>query len=288
MQRDALPQPVCGSVRWPATLALDATRHGPTTRLHARHHGPLRLLKTLYPEGPAIAHAVLVHPPGGLVGGDRLDLALDVQPGAHLLATTPSATRFYRSVAGDATQAVQARVAAGGRLEWLPQETLAYTGCQARNELRVTLAGDGAALCGELLVLGLPQAGRPFVAGQVLQHLEITGLWRDRGLIKAQDHALLDGPCGLAGHRVLGTLLLAQGEAFAGAWPQALLDDTRALIESSPEVTAGASLLHGRLLLLRLLAHELEPATALLRQARTLWRQQAWGLAPCEPRVWAT
>ena len=108
--------------------------------LHAQYEGPLRLLKTLYPEGVGTAHAVIVHPPGGIAGGDRLALDIDVQPGAHLLATTPAATRFYRCKPGlQAEQQVSARVAASARLEWLPQETLAYRGCRARNTLRVDL-----------------------------------------------------------------------------------------------------------------------------------------------------
>lgn len=126
--------------RWPARLTLHAAHDAGRTTVHARHSGPLRLLKTLYPEGDAIAHAVLVHPPGGLVGGDRLDIEIDVAAGAHLLVTTPAATRFYRSIAGEAVQAVTAQVAPGARLEWLPQETIAYSGCEARNEVRLKLA----------------------------------------------------------------------------------------------------------------------------------------------------
>jgi len=160
---------------------------------------------------------VLVHPPGGLVGGDRLDIELDVQPGAHLLVTTPAATRFYRSAAGEAAQLVRARVGAGARLEWLPQETLAYPGCQARNEVRLGLAPGASLFATEVLGLGLPAAGQPFDAGRLLQHLEVAGQWLDRGRLDAADKALLDGPCGLAGHRVLGTLVYAQTEALPTA-----------------------------------------------------------------------
>ncbi len=270
-------------VRWPARLVLTADADGERTRVHSVHEGPLRLLKTLYPEGERVAHAVIVHPPGGLVGGDRLDIELDVQSGAHLLATTPAATRFYRSNQGEAAQIVRAKVAAGARLEWLPQETLAYRACQARNELQVELQGQ--VLMSELLALGLAESELPFDSGRLLQHLEIKGLWLDRGLIDAQDRALLEGPCGLAGHRVLGSLVMAQVERLEDT--EALLEATRALIDASG-LRAGASLLHGRLLLLRLLADDLEPATGLLHSVRALWRERAWGLAACEPRVWAT
>ena len=122
------------------------------------------------PEGEAIAHAVLVHPPGGLVGGDRLDIDIDVSPAPALLVTTPPPRAFYRSVAGEDVQAVSAQVAAGSRLEWLPQETLAYSGCDG-------LAGGVCAwrpaqlLAGEILALGLPAAEQAFAAGRLLQHL---------------------------------------------------------------------------------------------------------------------
>lgn len=275
------------SVRWPARLDLSAVRQGEATRLQARHAGPLRLLKTLYPEGPGVAHAVIVHPPGGLVGGDRLDIVLDVQPGAHLLVTTPAATRFYRSAAGEAVQAVTASVGAGARLEWLPQETLAYSGCDARNELRLTLQSGASLMASEVLGLGLPAAGRPFERGRLLQHLEVTGLWRDRGWLDATDAALLDGPCGLGGHRSLGSLVWAQADAIVDA--EALLSETRALI-AGPLLTGVTHLRgpRGELLLLRCVGGEIEQIQQLLRLVRALWRARLWGLAEAQPRVWAT
>ena len=272
---------------WQARLALTAARDGAATRVHARHDGPLRLLKTLYPEGDAVAHAVLVHPPGGLVGGDRLDIDLDVQADAHLLVTTPAATRFYRSSAGAAAQHVRATVGEGARLEWLPQETLAYAGCDARNELRVRLAGNGSLLASEVLGLGLPAAGEPFTHGRLLQHLEIEGLLLDRGLIDAADAALMVGPCGLAGHRVLGTLVYAQAAALADA--ESALDDARAALADAP--LAGATHLAragGAVLLARVLGDEVEAVTLALRRVRASWRERLWRLPGGDPRIWAT
>jgi urease accessory protein len=281
-----------GTAGWRARLQLSARSDGTRTLLHGTHEGPLRLLKTLYPEGPGVAHAVLVHPPGGLVGGDRLEMDVDVGTGAHLLVTTPAATRFYRSVAGAATQALQAHVADGARLEWLPQETLAYSGCQAHNRWQLQLDGGGALLAMELLALGLAASGRPYLHGRFEQQLEIAGLWRERGVIDALDAALLDGPCGLAGHRVMGTLVLAHGREFDNAAAaEAALDAARSEVAAATQggtLRAGATLMHGRLLLLRVLAHEIEPAQRLLRRVRGLWRQGLWGLPANEPRIWAS
>ncbi|MFT7772420.1 urease accessory protein UreD [Roseateles sp.] len=273
-------------VRWPARLALAAARDGVATRVQARHDGPLRLLKTLYPEGAGIAHAVLVHPPGGLVGGDRLDITLDVQAGAHLLVTTPAATRFYRSNAGEAAQVVQGTVGEGARLEWLPQETLAYPACIGRNEVRLRLAPGGSLFASEVLGLGLPAAGEPFTRGRLLQHLEIEGQWLDRGWLDAADAALMDGPCGLAGHRVMGTLAYAQATALGNA--ESLLADARAALADE---SAGATCLaspSGAVLLVRVLGDEVETVTNVLRRVRTSWRERLWALPGSDPRIWAT
>jgi urease accessory protein len=245
------------------------------------------LLKTLYPEGAAVAHAVLVHPPGGLVGGDRLDVQLDVQAGAHLLVTTPAATRFYRSNAGEAAQVVHATVGEGARLEWLPQETLAYPACAARNEVKFDLAPGASLFATEVLGLGLPAAGQPFETGRVLQHLEIIGQWLDRGWLDAADKALLDGPCGLAGHRVLGTLVYAQAGVLADA--EALLTDSRARLDGVPlcSVTHLAGPRRA-VLLVRVVGDEVEDVTLALRRVRALWRERLWALPGGDPRIWAT
>lgn len=275
------------TVRWPARLALNAARDGDATRVHARHDGPLRLLKTLYPEGDRIAHAVLVHPPGGLVGGDRLDIDIDVAPGAHLLVTTPAATRFYRSIAGEAAQGVTARVGEGARLEWVPQETLAYPACMGRNEVRLSLAPGASLFATEVLGLGLPAAGQLFDMGRLLQHLEIEGQWLDRGWLDAADTALLDGPCGLAGHRVLGTLAYAQTSVLADA--EAMLADSREWLVDQP--LSGVTHLagpRGAVLLVRVVGDEVETVTRALRRVRALWRERLWGLASGDPRIWAT
>lgn len=275
-------------VRWPARLSLQASRDGAATRVHARHDGPLRLLKTLYPEGNGVAHAVLVHPPGGLVGGDRLDIAIDVQPGAHLLVTTPAATRFYRSIAGEAAQVVHARVGEGARLEWVPQETLAYPACVGRNEVKLSLAPGASLFATEVLGLGLPAAGQPFdTGGRLLQHLEVEGQWLDRGWLDAADKALLDGPCGLAGHRVLGTLAYAQTTPLADA--EALLADGRELLADQP--LSGATHVagpRGAVLLVRVVGDEVEAVTLALRRVRALWRERLWALPASDPRIWAT
>jgi urease accessory protein len=109
---------------WPGHLALNyhcqPDASGPRTVVYDRHSGPLRMLQSLYPESPKVCHTVLVHPPGGIVGGD--DLAIDGQlaTDTHALVSTPAATRFYRSSGDTARQTIHFHLDTGARLEWLP------------------------------------------------------------------------------------------------------------------------------------------------------------------------
>jgi hypothetical protein len=179
---------------WHARLQLDYTLEAERCVLRHQHSGPLRILQSLYPEGDSVCHNVLVHPPGGLVGGDTLDISATVGPGAHGLLTTPGATRFYRSAGERALQRTELTLADGARLEWLPLEALCYDACRAENRLTMHLAPGAGLLGWDVTALGLPGASMPFARGQFQQHLEVPGLWLERGLIDAADTRLLEQP----------------------------------------------------------------------------------------------
>lgn len=272
---------------WDVRLRLDYAREGGRTVARFRHEGPLRILQSLWPEGDAICHNVLVHPPGGLVGGDTLEVRVHVAAGAHGLVTTPGASRFYRSEGAQARQDVALRLQAGARLEWLPLEAIYYSGCEAENRLHMEL-GPGAQLLGwDIAALGLPRSGQPFVRGSVLQHLELQGQWLERGRIAASDKLLMDGPPGLAGHRCLATLFLAAGDDIPRAQREQLLDAARELIAAHPlEATAGATAPGPRVIVVRALAPLVEPALQLLKAVRRAWRPLLWDAHGAEPRGW--
>ncbi|MBK6006272.1 urease accessory protein UreD [Ramlibacter ginsenosidimutans] len=272
---------------WHARLSLHYTREGERSVARFRHDGPLRILQSLWPEGDGVCHNVLVHPPGGLVAGDTLQVEVRAGAGSHGLVTTPGASRFYRSEGAAAVQDVRIHVEGGARLEWLPLEALYYSGCQAENRLRMQL-DRGAELIGwDVAALGLPQARLPFVRGNVLQHIELQDAWLERGRIAAGDARLLDGPLGLAGHRCLASLFFASGEEIPRARREALLDAARAAIEGHPLATsAGATAPAARVVVVRVLAPLVEPALQLLRAVRRAWRPLAWQLPADEPRGW--
>jgi urease accessory protein len=272
---------------WHARLELDHHLRNGSTVLRHRHEGPLRVFQSLYPEGPAVCHNVLVHPPGGLANGDVIDITVNVGPGAHAWLGTPGATRFYRSGGEAAQQQVTLRVHDGARLEWLPLETLAYSGCVGHNRLSLSLAPSAEALVWDVLALGQPTAGKPFEAGEFTQHMEVPGLWLEQAHIRADDHRLLDAPLGLDGQRCLGTLVFASGSALTRERKERLLDAVRAVCGAHPLHTrAGATCPNDQMLVLRVLGPVVEPVMALLQQVWTALRPAAWGLAPQRPRIW--
>lgn len=274
---------------WHARLQLDYTLENARTVVRFEHNGPLRILQSLYPEGDAICHNVLVHPPGGLVGGDTLDITATVGTGAHALVTTPGATRFYRSSGALALQRTQLRLEPEARLEWLPLEALCYNACQAENHLTLNLAPGAECIGWDVTALGLPHANQPFEAGRFVQHIEMPGRWLERGVMDAADHRLLQGPLGLAGHRCIASLFFVAGTPLLRARRDAALDAARAVFEGHAlQSTAGVTSPDGHVVIARVLAPQVEPVMRLLQQVRAAWRAALWQMDAPAPRIWST
>lgn len=274
---------------WEAALAIGFTAVGGTTvLLRQAQRGPLTVQRPFAPEGPAVCHVYLLHPPGGLVGGDRLDVDVAVAGGAHALITTPAATKLYRSTGATARQEQRLSVAAGGALEWLPQESILFDGAIADLRTRIDLAEGGRFIGTDLLCFGLPARGEGFAHGRCRQRIE---LWRGGHPILI-DRACLDGDravhgarWGLAGAPVLGTLLAAP----APAAPE-VLEGLRALAEALPGDDLGAVTVlgDGAALACRYLGGSVERGGRFLRDAWRLLRPALLGRAATAPRIWAT
>ena len=274
---------------WHARLRLDYTRENARTVARFQHDGPLRILQSLYPEGDAICHNVLVHPPGGLVGGDTLDIQVSAGTGSHALLTTPGATRFYRSTGETALQQTRLQLAAGARLEWLPLETIAYSGCIAENRVLLELAPGAECLGWDVTALGLPNAGQPFVRGSLRQHIEMPGRWLERGRIAADDQLLLESPLALAGNRCMASIFFCTGQPLERGRQQHALDAAREVItQDALAGSAGATSPNSHVAVVRVVAPLVEPAMRLLRGVWAAWRQTLWHTSASLPRIWAT
>ena len=266
---------------WHAELELGYGRDGETTRpTLRRHQGPLRVQKHLYAEGPEVCQHIIVHPPGGIAGGDRLHISATLGEHAWAQLTSPGAAKWYRA-AGPAYQQLELKVGAGATLEWLPQETIIYCGAQAELSTRIDLEGDARLCYWDMVALGRPASGERFDAGHFQAQLDIRRdgqlLWHERQRISGND-GLLDSPIGLAGQPVFATLLIS-GEIDAE-----LLERCRSI----PSPVRGDLTQLPDLLVARCLASEAPHARAWLIELWRLLRPALLGRAAVPPRIWST
>ena len=273
---------------WRADLKLDYTLESQRTVARYLHQGPLRILQSLYPEGDQICHNVLVHPPGGLVGGDTLDIQVNVAEGAHALVSTPSATRFYKSGGQAALQQVTATLAPGARLEWLPLEAIAYNDCEATNRAIFNLAPTSELMAWDVTALGLPSSDMAFTKGHFQQHLEIPGVWLERGNLRGDDTRWLNSPLGLAGQKCLASLVFAAGNNIEPQRAAQALEAAREVLEAHPlRLQAGVTCAHPQVIVLRVMSPLVEPSMDLLKKVWAVWRHTLWALPSTPPRIWS-
>ena len=198
---------------WQAELALSYACRGSRTVLGQRsHRGPLVVQKSLYPEGDAVCQSVIIHPPAGLVGGDRLALEVSLGENARAQLITPGAAKWYRSAGGPARQSLRFSVATGALLEWLPQEAIVFDGAIAELDTRIALAGDAIFLGWEIVCLGRRLTGERFASGRLSQDVVVqrdgARQWTERTRLGGGSK-LLEAPVGLERKPVFGTFLAA-------------------------------------------------------------------------------
>lgn len=268
---------------WHASLALRVRDAGGRSLLSSEHRGPLRVQKALYPEGLAPCHAVLLHPPGGIAGGDALDIRVDVDRGAHALVTTPGASKWYKANGRGASQRVRLEVA--GALEWLPQEAIVFDEADVRSSIEIRLH-EGASMVGwDIVALGRHAAGERFARGRFAQAIRLSFgdavAWIERTRIMGGD-ALLESPIGLAGRHVFGCLWAA-GPTFDDAALEALRDGLGAAACAAPPTRLAPNLL-----VARALGARTEDVRRALCAAWAALRPIMFQRPAVPPRLWAT
>jgi urease accessory protein len=201
-----LAEPLAAS--WKASLSLGFRNIDRKTVLaEKRSEGPLVVQKALYPEGPERCHAIVVHPPGGIAGGDELALEVRTESEANALLTTPGAAKWYRSAGAWAKQRLQFEVQ--GSLEWLPRETIVFDGALA--DLRCDIAlKEGARYIGwDVVCLGRFTRGKVKIDTRISQGEKM--LFIEKGEIEGGGR-LMRSPAGLGGRSVLGTFIATSTE----------------------------------------------------------------------------
>jgi len=272
---------------WQAWLALGFVRDGDATRLVERsHEGPLRVQKPLYPEGKEICHAIVVHPPGGVVGGDALDIHACIGERAGAFITTPGAAKWYKSNGRVSRQGVRLGVGDAATLEWLPQETIFFDDADVQLDTDVELGKDASYLGCEVLCFGRTASGERFASGRVRQRTGIRRegrlVWFEQGELRAGD--AMASPLGMAGKTVCATLIGVGNPVPASA--------VAAIREAcSPGLrdgeTFGATQMKS-VIVARYLGDSSENAKRVMNHAWRILRPLLTGRDAVIPRIWNT
>ena len=269
------------SSAWQASLRLRFADDGGVTRLVERtHSGPLRVQKALYPEGARICHAIIVHPPGGVVGGDRLRIGVGAAAGAHAFLTSPGAAKWYRANGKLSIQEVRIEAGAGACVEWLPQETIFFNDARVRMTHNVELAADACYIGAEILCFGRSASGERFDGGSITQHTQIRRggklLWWEQGRVDGGG-AAMHSVFGLDGATVCATLI-----GIGKPVPAVLMDAMRVL-DPTLAVTQVKSVF-----VARLLCADSEQARRVIMGVWQLLRPHLLDCAAPIPRIWNT
>lgn len=267
---------------WKAELKLRfSQRPNKTVLAKRKQRGPLAIQRPFYPEGE-VCHAYVLHPPGGVVGGDQLDINIQVENQATSLLTTPGATKFYRSDICLATQHQHFTVG-DGSLEWLPQENIFFRGACSELTTHIELSSDARFIGWEVNCLGRPSIHETFDSGSVNFKTQLfrnhKPIYIDQLAIQSSDD--LQGAAGLRGKPIIATLLATPAN-------REVLQLAREICEPSlKHGTAGVTLFN-EVLVLRYLGASSAEAHHLFRQAWIAIRPQINGHQATAPRIWAT
>ena len=264
---------------WEAELHLGFSRKGTKTLLSKRsHRGPLTVQRPFYPEG-GMCHVYLLHPPGGVVAGDRLRIDVHAACNTEVLITTPAAGKFYRSAGEQACQNVNLQVDEDAVLEWVPQETIIYEGARLASKVTINLEKQARFIGWEILALGRPASSEGFEYGdvhlswQILQNKKLIFLEEMRLDAKA-----FVARWGLNKQSVCGTL-------FAIPATTKQLEKIRNLIGDTPN--QGVTLIDD-LLICRASNEKTEPVRNFFESVRAAIRADIVQRKVHTPRIWAT
>ncbi|WP_336801910.1 urease accessory protein UreD [Kaistia sp. MMO-174] len=271
--------------RWLAELELwFAVNAGKTRLMRRRHLGPLVVQKPFHPEKDGTCHVYLLHPPGGVAGGDQLYLRFHVEADARAVLTTPGATKFYRSEHGVSTQATTIDIGANAVCEYLPQETIVFDGADASIDTRVTLESGATYVGWDFICLGRPAAGERFETGTLRQRIEITRdgrkIWFER--VRLPGGSALQGAAyALAGQPTFGTMV------YAGPATENAAERVREAVGSRGDGVFTVSQLE-HVVVCRYLGPRVSEGKSLFIQAWDALRTSCQGKAASAPRIWAT
>ena len=209
-QSQARPEMKAFSVDGSAHIRFSADKTGRTRLADLYQSNPLRVLFP-YTEAGEPETAVIVTTSGGLVGGDRLSLSLELEPNAAASVIGQASEKIYRSVKDESRLNVDLYVDNGAQFEYLPQDTIVFDGSRFSRHTNLHIATDTRVLAGEMLVLGRLAHNETFRSGRLEEvwrvHVDGKLVWYDRFVLGDDMASIIEHPFGLDGANAVATIV---------------------------------------------------------------------------------
>lgn len=265
---------------WLAQLELYYEVRDKTRLSHRRHYGPFLVQKPFYPEGD-VCHTCLIHPPGGIAGGDRIELDVRVGQNAHTLITTPAANKFYQANGKTAVLHQLLQVGEHASLEWLPQESIVFNGACIQSTTEIYLHSTSNLFYWDMQCLGRTASGEVFDCGSIEQTVKI---YRDQVLLQIEKNRII------ADSLIPHALNAYQGKPISGVFIITPANEkiAAAITQSTDAECLFSCSLKNELLLCRFLGRDIRQVQTLFRKTWSLVRPQVCGRHACFPRIWDT
>ncbi|MEJ2141386.1 MAG: urease accessory protein UreD [Gammaproteobacteria bacterium] len=273
------------SLGWRARLELGYTKNSLRTVIsHKKHLGPLLIQKPFYPENN-VCHTYLIHPPGGIVGGDKLQLLVLSGSDSHALVTTPAANKFYRSAGNTAKLEQTITLEDNATFEWLPQENILFNGSKVDMTTRINIENKVRFIGWEMTCLGRPASNDNFSTGEAFQKFEVWQHQKPRLLDRVQYQS--EGPFRTE-KWAMGSKVVSSSMVALPA-DKDLLSELREYLSSikTHEIQIAATLIED-MLVCRGVASDAELLRETLFSIWALIRPRITGKLACRPRIWDT
>ncbi len=279
---------VANKSSWLGSLQLNFENRACRSFLAYRKHvGPFVIQKTLHPEGASVCHGIVVHPPGGVAGGDQLQLTVDVASNANALLTTPGAGKWYKANAKQAKQTLRFNVAEGSCFEWLPQENILFDGADVHWIAEIDLADNATFVGWDIVCLGRQAQQENWQTGALKQQFKVRRngqlCWIEQANLSAYD-LVKASIVGLGDQPVFGNFIVV-----ASHLPDAVLEACREINPSSadPQAVVGISALP-EVVIARYIGESSESAKAYFEALWIILRPWYLNKTAVRPRIWNT
>lgn len=275
------------SRRWVASITLGFSARPEKTVMSSMHFkGPMRVQRPFYPEGSP-CHVYLLHPPGGMVSGDKLSIAINVEENAHALLTTPSAGKVYSADSAQVSQSQSITIAVGKRgiCEWLPQENILFDGANAFLSTRISLHSTSLFVGWDMVSFGRQAGNSPFQSGSLSQRFQISiegKLCTVENFRLDPELELLSSSLGLGGYSHVGNLY------FVGQGIESKIDILRSTLPETSDSLFIAATHKPNMLVVRAFSHCAEQLRNTFYHIWGAMREPVLMVPPSYPRIWST